>query len=340
MKEILIKVWSFIKKLYFKLLRMEQKMKNKDELDIVLDKLLNKIADINNFKHFSNSATKKTLEQFEKNINLRKNNKNIPNTYSSNIFYYYDIEDGISRPLPPRENTMDNVLDHILLHKNKQFQWFLVEAYELYEDYLNNLYAYLGFKDHNFWPAKDYGNISINDIPSKDFYWFKDQVEKIKGRPESLYRQIKKRIPTIEYIETNNTLETDFRFYILLISKLRHIIVHNGGYINDINKFRSLILRELGISENSSIAASYKATIDLYIGHNESKNFVLLLELQDTSTQIPLNIYHDRIKDLINKLVAYAMLFTKYSKIYLDKNPNIKKLAVNIEEYKNTLNKK
>jgi hypothetical protein len=39
---------------------------------------------------------------------------------------------------------------HIFIHKNKQYQWLLAEAYEEYEDYLENIYAYYGKVNNAF----------------------------------------------------------------------------------------------------------------------------------------------------------------------------------------------
>jgi len=69
-----------------------------------------------------------------------------------------------------------SVEDHklsVFLHKNKQYQWLLSEAYEEFEDCLKYLYAYAGSIDINFWPLADYGNISLNELPKKPFKWFK-----------------------------------------------------------------------------------------------------------------------------------------------------------------------
>ena len=67
------------------------------------------------------------------------------------------------------KSTIEDRRLSVILHKNKQYQWLLSEAYEEFEDFIEAAYAYAGYADNNFWPLKDYGNISLQDLQNKEF---------------------------------------------------------------------------------------------------------------------------------------------------------------------------
>ncbi len=83
-----------------------------------------------------------------------------------------------------KELSIEDRYLHVLLHKNKQYQWLLAEAYEEFEDYIENAYAYYGSINNSFWPLRDYGNIFLSELKNKDFYWYVEQARKEKGRTE------------------------------------------------------------------------------------------------------------------------------------------------------------
>lgn len=132
----------------------------------------------------------------------------------------------------------------VFLHKNKQYQWLLSEAYEEFEDCIERLYAYAGFTNNDFWPLKDYGGITLSEIETKDFNWFEEQASNKKDAPSSIINKFRESFPLIKKTEEENKLNVNLRLAITLIEYLRHVIVHRGGTVHDKYKFKELVLKK------------------------------------------------------------------------------------------------
>lgn len=309
-------------------------MNTSEELNTILKNFTDKLVDINNYQSFIKSSTKRSLEFYHDQLEKQKA-LNIDGLGDFNSFMCRNIETGEHIHLGYNENSLEDLMRTVQLHNNKQYQWLLVEAYELFEDYIDDLFAFIGLKDHTFWPAKDFGNVSIDELQDKDLTWFEQKVEEKKGKPESIFKQIRLKIKTLNLLDKTNALGVDFVFKIILISKLRHIIVHNRGVIKDLKKFIDLIFKEIGLSISGQKSQQYKNDILFYIGEFENENFVLLLEYEDKiHEKFPLRTYHDRLGKLIEELASYAILLKTLSERYLSGIENWEKLMKDPEEYK------
>lgn len=321
-------------------------MQPTEELEKLCRNFIEKIADINNFQYFTKNATDKALKNYiehEKNSNETYQRTGYKSSFmSGNSFFCRDIETGQTKGLASRENNYENIVKNIHIHQNKQYMWLLVEAYEELEKYIDKLYAYIGYIDNNFWIAKDFGNIEINKIKNNDFEWFLDRVSKIGHRPEVIYNRLRKKIPIIDYLEHNNKLDINYKFVIMLISKIRHIIVHNSGIIEDVDKFSDTILKAIGVSKDSETGEKLLSNIYFYIGEIDSTTSIVLLEYRDRKNkqESPIDFYHDRLGNLLSRLTEYAILLSKYVDYYLHGEDNIKKLAVDVDHYKDLINER
>ena len=142
---------------------------------------------------------------------------------------FYDAKTGEARSIfGRREISVEDRMKAVVLHKNKQYQWLLVEAYEAFEDYIEDVYAYAGLIDKNLWPCRHFGNISLSELSNKDFNWFRNKIDTIRNK-DSISNQFRKVFSNIEEIETKNELNINLKLTIVLIENLRHIIVHKGG---------------------------------------------------------------------------------------------------------------
>ena len=103
-------------------------------------------------------------------------------------------------------SSINENLEALKFHQNQQYQWLLTEVYENFEDYLDLLYAHIGYIDNNFWPLNDFGAISFDEIENKDIEWFISRVKEKKGRPQSIIKQIRKKIPAMLHYENNELL--------------------------------------------------------------------------------------------------------------------------------------
>lgn len=63
----------------------------------------------------------------------------------SPYFYGYEV------------SSLEDKINAVALHKNKQFQWLLAETYETFEGFIEEAYAFAGYMDKNFWVKEDFG---------------------------------------------------------------------------------------------------------------------------------------------------------------------------------------
>ncbi|QSV17304.1 hypothetical protein [Photobacterium ganghwense] len=207
--------------------------------------------------------------------------------------------------------NIDESIKHTLYQKNKQYLWLLVEAYEYYEDFLEELYACVGYSNSELWPLSDFGKIYHSDLVGKDYSFYLDKARSQKNTKEIL-KYFRSKIPDLKNIERNNENGTNFLYLVSLISKLRHIIVHNGGVINDLGVIIDRIYSdaELPKSENS-----YSDDIKFYFSPKNSAYHVEILEYRINNHF--LQPYHDTCSALIEGLAAHAYLIHSKVTVFL-----------------------
>jgi hypothetical protein len=198
----------------------------------------------------------------------------------------------------------------VVLHKNKQYQWLLAEAYEEFEDFLENAYALAGFKDNNFWPLRDYGNISLKELQKKPLTWFVSQAKKKKDIPSSIINKFRETYPEISKVEKENSLNVNLRLSITLIEYLRHIIVHKAGRVTDKNEFVKVVLQKLGLYNNGNADDKNIEYIKAFFGTDEYENTISLLEFR-VNPEIPLDVHINVFDMLSGHLMAYAHLISE-----------------------------
>lgn len=212
-------------------------------------------------------------------------------------------------PYGHREKIALEIHNHTLLHKNKQYQWLLVEAYEEFEDFLEKTYAYLGKKDNSAWPLNDFGPTTLPELAKKDFEWHLDRATAKKGGPESILSYFKNKFHSLKSIETNNSIKINMFLAITLISKLRHVIVHKGGTVSDVDTFIKKTLEKTGLYNSGRPSNNHVSFIRQYFGTKEHNNLIVLLEIRDAE-HAPIEIYHDVLGGLFGIMMTYALLVT------------------------------
>jgi len=215
-------------------------------------------------------------------------------------------------------STIEERISAIYLHKNKQYQWLLAEAYEEFEDFLEAAYASTGYYDKNFWPLIDYGNISLQDISKKDWDWHFNQVKSKKGLPQSILTIFRQKFPNISEIEKNNKLKHDLKFMLALIAQLRHHIVHTAGKVKNKDRFIEKVLNEVGLFNNGNPKIENTDFINNFLSGDE--NIVALLEIR-IRKEIPLNIHVSPFDILCRFLLSQAHIISKNILEHQSKNP-------------------
>jgi hypothetical protein len=220
---------------------------------------------------------------------------------------FYDAKTGTLRVYGHLERNIEDRYLDTLLHKNKQYQWLLAEAYEEFEDFLEKVYTYQGMKDNNFWPLTDFGSASLSDLKNKDFEWYLKQAAKKKDIPNSVLKIFRKKYQQVNSTENTNKLNVNLALAIALIEKLRHIIVHKGGVVSDKQNFIKITLESVGLYSNGNPNEEYLGFINQYFGTEEHENLIRLLEIK-IRDDIPIYIEHDVLGGLVGYMMAYAFL--------------------------------
>ncbi|EPF0046341.1 hypothetical protein ACSN7J_003945 [Enterobacter hormaechei] len=227
-------------------------------------------------------------------------------------FVFHSPYTGTLESIDHKTLKIEERIEIVELHKNKQYQWLLSEAYEVYEDYLEDLYACIGFIDHSFWPARDFGDISLTEIPQQDIAWFRTQVKQKKDKPKSILYSLRKKIPSISQIELSNENNVHYQFATLMIENFRHIIVHNNGNFNNKAEFTKNLLHKSGIKNN--FKPNLETYINKYTGNKDGIDFILLLE-QHIAGKF---MFLDKLDGLINVLLSHALIINTETIKYIN----------------------
>jgi len=203
------------------------------------------------------------------------------------------------------QQTVDQLLTNLDLRCNKQFSWILAEAFEAFEKYIATEAAYIGSKNHKAWNSTKPNKTEV-EVDQKDFSWFLEKSQKIKGLNGKL-KIIKSAYPALETYESQNYFDVDFNFILTAIEKMRHSIVHNSGEMNDHKAFIRKIFEATGKSNNGNYDKKNLSLIDRFIGFHDDRCFILLLDEYGTKTIDTLSYpFSSRIEPLLKWLLAYA----------------------------------
>jgi hypothetical protein len=218
-------------------------------------------------------------------------------------FYFYDARDGVAKLLAFKSTSIEEKIKTTIFHKNKQYQWILAEAYEVYEDFLQNIYAYIGFNNKELWPLSDFGTVTLKELANKDFGYYQRQAQNKKDVPHSILSKLRCVLPDYAFIEVNNKLDRNIKLMIILIENLRHIIVHKNGIITDKKIFIESILKKAGLLNNGKYDKDLYDYISGFFGNNGNENIIVLLEVQ-VMTGLPISVQIEPLRILIDTLSA------------------------------------
>lgn len=273
----------------------------------IIELFANKLSDIILFQRAVKKTAQKELKYIEEYAAQFQDKPDIVELSSSHdVMYFSDAVNGTATPYAHRVSSIEDRYLSIVLHKNKQYHWLLAEAYEEFADFLERAYAFMGYRDSNFWPMSDFGKISISDLPTKDFNWHLEHARTKRDLPHSILNRFRKQFPEIVDIETNNALNINLALAVTLIEFLRHIIVHNGGKVSDKSKFIERILKKAGLYNNGRYEDSYVQFIESFFGTGEYENTIALLEIK-VDMNVPLDVTIDQFGKLTGYLMAYAL---------------------------------
>jgi hypothetical protein len=258
--------------------------------------------------HMHQRSIKKIIDEEIKNLieyaNSIKDNKFASELPASvDNFYFYGARDGCAKLLAYKSSSIDEKIKMTVLHKNKQYQWILAEAYEIYEDFLQNIYAYIGFNNNELWPLSDFGTVTLKELKDKNFEYFQKQAQNKKDIPHSILSKLRDILPNYTDIEIKNKLNKNIKLIIILIEKFRHIIVHRTGIIKDKKSFIESIIQKTGLLNNGKYDKDLYDYISGFFGKDEYENVIILLERQ-VMTELQIRVEIEPLNILINILSA------------------------------------
>lgn len=240
--------------------------------------------------------------------NLAKSNSSlIGENIDNNWLVARNPYTGKQEKLVPSKRTLEELMLAAHLHKNKQYQWLLAESYELFEDCLESLYAYVGYKNTEFWPLKDFGGIKLSELRFKDYEYFLNQSKSKRNAPASIINAFRNTYTELKRLETDNELGVNLYVAINLIASMRHNIVHLGGVVQDKDEFVKSVLENCGLYNSGNPAVEYLQLINGYFGKNEYRNTIILTETA-VDVEFPLPVYVDELKETCSYLLAYIRI--------------------------------
>lgn len=225
-------------------------------------------------------------------------------TGRSYLLHYQSPSTGGDLIVPPKCHTLEDELEHNSLQKLKTYHWLIVEAYEVFEDFLAKAHAYCGLEGIGLWqrPPKwcREGSRNIDDY-------------KYGRKPYFQIKAFRLGSPHFAKYETDSATGTNYKVVLVLIEKLRHAIVHNEGYCNDMKSLIDKMQGEL-IEEDIKLVREYVKSN--FIVH-EGSNLINLLEypVKDGCGNEIVG-YHDPMLGFFRALVEYGQLIMESIHLY------------------------
>ncbi len=265
-------------------------------LDEEYEKFIDKLKEINFYKSMIRNAKKETLKnlvlQKEKSIKLAKDIPDFELFKMSNLVY--ENIQGRVTGLGFVDKNIDEVIELVEYQHNKQYQWFLVDIFELYIKFVENSHSIIEQMHSNLFifskkENKAYYNIIIK-IREKDSIFKKNE----NG----------------SFLKTN----INYRTYMQMIKELRDAIVHQQGNKISIDE----IYKEIKIYLKETLSDDFKKTIAVYFGTDKFSNMICLNEISKSE-----NRYSDRLGYLIGIIIVHSeLILNSFKRILMDMEKN------------------
>lgn len=271
------------------------------QIEIILRHFFDQMATIQQYQRLSKKITEKIIKDlYEQNKQLETfapENREIFE-HSRNVFGIYDPYTGEYRPYAVKKSTIKETARLVHFHKNKQYQWLLVEAYELFEDFIISIYELIRESAPEF-------RLNSDKKPDKDLS-FKD----LKRKVPQILNQFREKIAELKVIEQENKVNKDLRFYLKIIEKFRHIIVHKSGKTSDMEYVTNKILKESCLFSDKAREPVARAIINDYFGAEGDVGLIVLVEKVVSYDRV-ITCSIDRHENLMNVMLSYAFVLSR-----------------------------
>lgn len=195
--------------------------------------------------------------------------------------------------------------------KNKQYQWVITEAFELFEDYIKKIYAHTVSIHYHFWSPSEFPKVQIDKNGDME-----TNYEAIKNKSLKVFLKVfRRKLPNFRDVEINNKIGKNYRFEITLIELLRHTIVHNAGKFADTEKFINKVLDESSISGKTR--NNWEREIRQYIAKEQDSDIIMLLE-RPSEKLGSMGWHFKKAEYLLGEILEYSLIIKNELIAYLD----------------------
>ena len=152
------------------ILTVSAKEKNPMQVSEIYDTLRNRFVEIQIYRSVVKDSTKEELKRLSEYIEQLSNFEDSAIPFlSMQSMYFQELSTGEVVRYGFIESSADDQRIRTSRHKNRQYGWLLVEAYEEFEDFLERIYAYIGKNRRNAWYLEDFGRAKLPELDAKPF---------------------------------------------------------------------------------------------------------------------------------------------------------------------------
>lgn len=212
------------------------------------------------------------------------------------FLHYQSPSTGGDLIVSPITNKLADQLELNALQQLKTYHWLLVEAYEAFVKFVGKAYAHCGLEGLNLWQR-----------PHK---WSRDGSRKLDNynTGDKPYGQLKAFREGSEHFaryETNSPTGRNYRVVFVMMEKLRHVIVHNGGYSDN---FKRLIDKMQGELKDMDIRVVKEYAALHFVPHRGSDLIDLFESPVLDENGVETGAYLDILLGFFRTVVEYAQL--------------------------------
>lgn len=261
-------------------------------LDEEYGKFIDKLKEINFYKSMIRNSKKETLknlvQQKEESAQITKDIPDFELFKMSNLVYK-NIQGRITG-LGFVDKNIDEVIESIEYQHNKQYQWFLVDIFELYIKFVENSHQII---------EQIYSDLFIFSKKDKKAYY-------------NIIKKLKEKDTLLNQVESGKFHKKDinYKHYMEMIKALRNAIVHQQGNSTNVNK----IYEEMEEYNIGELDEKFKEIISIYFGMGKFSNMICLNEILKSD-----NGYSDRLGYLIGIIIVHSeLILNSYKRILMD----------------------
>jgi hypothetical protein len=209
----------------------------------------------------------------------------------------------------------DELLATLISNLDTQQQWLLVEAFEVLERYIKDIWGALGFLDKSLWQCSDFGDIMPSEIGRMNLQWHMTQVRKTiaKHNTKKIREYFRNKITGIGEYESSNNRGYDYSFIVGCIEALRHIIVHSSGEMS-LQSIYDTIEKQTGksLDGNKESPLSLRHFVDNFIKTQRISSKAKITLINEKNIREPFHQVDKPLLSLLEHLGCYcALIYTK-----------------------------